>query len=295
MSDLTLHQELLRANAVFAEVLDMPGKESQKKLREALSLLQNVQVHARMAGVISSDEEAREVSGKNLEFVLLNWSIAQLLSRCILETDGSREAFDASITARKSYVSRAIISIEAFVVQLQQLRLISAEEEKMIHFDSANASARRERKIALFRKIKAANEQLEVAKARHERFVQLRSAPKIWSGPASVGRAAAAEDDAVDWEEEGDSEEAHRTYVLAKIHSCMLEALDSYSGLKDEMELLDSRPTEVLSSSSTGTAACSTSLDVLLCFSFQSCFIVQIRKRTLMAAAEAKLQCPYCI
>lgn len=242
----------MQAEAAFAEVLEMSGKDSQKKLRDALALLQNVQVHARMAGVISVDEEAREVSGKNLEFVLLNWNIAQLLSRCILETDGSREAFEASIIARKSYVSRAILSIEAFIVQLQQLRLISTEDEKMLHFDPANASVRRERKISLFRKIKAANEQLEQSKARHERLVQMRSAPKIWSGSSSSRAAAAADDDGDDdWEEEGDTEEAHRTFVLAKLHLSMLEAMDSYSGLKDEMELLDSRPTEVLGSSAT--------------------------------------------
>jgi hypothetical protein len=252
MSALTLRQELMQAEAAFAEVLEMSGKDSQKKLRDALALLQNVQVHARMAGVISVDEEAREVSGKNLEFVLLNWNIAQLLSRCILETDGSREAFEASIIARKSYVSRAILSIEAFIVQLQQLRLISTEDEKMLHFDPANASARRERKISLFRKIKAANEQLEQSKARHERLVQMRSAPKIWSGSSSSRAAAAADDGDDDWEEEGDTEEAHRTFVLAKLHLSMLEAMDSYSGLKDEMELLDSRPTEVLGSSATG-------------------------------------------
>jgi hypothetical protein len=252
MSDLTLRQELLQADAAVAEVLEMSGKDSQRKLREVLALLQNVQAHARMAGVISPNEEAREVSGKNLEFVLLNWNIAQLLSRCILETDGSREAFDASLVARKSFVSRAILSIEAFVVQLQQLLLISAEDEKFMHFDSGNASARRERKIALFRRTKAANEQLEQAKARHERLAQQRSAPKIWSGSAT---AAPAEDGDDDWEEEGDAEEAHRLFVLAKIHACMFEAMDSYGGLKDELELLDSRPVEVLGSAPSGTRA----------------------------------------
>ena len=252
MSALTLRQELIQADAAFAEVLEMSGKDSQKKLRDALALLQSVQVHARMAGVISADEEAREVSGKNLEFVLLNWQVAQLLSRCILETDGSREAFEASIVARKSYVSRAILSIEAFIVQLQQLRLISAEDEKMLHVDPANASARRERKIALFRKIKAAKEELEQSRARHERLVQMRSAPKIWSGSASRSGGAAADDGDDDWEEEGDTEEAHRTFILAKIHFNMLECMDSYGGLKDEMELLDSRPTEVLGSAPTG-------------------------------------------
>jgi hypothetical protein len=254
MSELTLRQELLQADAAFAEVIEMSGRESQKKLRDVLALLQNVQVHARMAGVISADEEAREVSGKNLEFVLLNWNIAQLLSRCIMETDGSREAFEASITARKSYVSRAILSIEAFVVQLQQLRLITAEDEKLLHVDTANASSRRERKISLFRKIKAAKEHVEQAKACHERLVQMRAAPKIWSGSASSSgaAAAAAEDGDDDWQEEGDTEEAHRTFILAKIHSSMLEAMDCYGGLKDEMELLDSRPTEVVGSAATG-------------------------------------------
>ena len=252
MSDLTLRQELLQADAAVAEVLEMSGKDSQRKLRDVLALLQNAQAHARMAGVISPNEEAREVSGKNLEFVLLNWNIAQLLSRCILETDGSREAFDASLVARKSFVSRAILSIEAFIVQLQQLRLITAEDEKFMHFDSGNASGRRERKIALFRRTKAASEQLDQAKARHERLIQLRSAPKIWTGSASGGRAAAAEDGDDDWEEEGDSEEAHRAFVLAKIHSCMFEAMDSYGGLKDELELLDSRPTEVLGRAPSG-------------------------------------------
>jgi hypothetical protein len=252
MSELTLRQELLQADAAFAEVIEMSGRESQKKLRDVLALLQNVQVHARMAGVISADEEAREVSGKNLEFVLLNWNIAQLLSRCIMETDGSREAFEASITARKSYVSRAILSIEAFVVQLQQLRLITSEDEKLLHVDTANASSRRERKISLFRKIKAAKEHVEQAKACHERLVQMRAAPKIWSGSASSGGAAAAEDGDDDWQEEGDTEEAHRTFILAKIHSSMLEAMDCYGGLKDEMDLLDSRPTEVLGSAATG-------------------------------------------
>jgi hypothetical protein len=255
MSDLTLRQELLQADAAFAEVLEMSGKDSQRKIRDVLSLLQNVQMHARMAGVISPDEEAREVSGKNLEFVLLNWNVAQLLSRCILETDGSREAFEASIVARKSYVSRAILSIEAFIVQLQQLHLISVEDEKFLHFDPANASVRRERKIALFRKIKAAKEQLEQARAIHGRLVQLRSAPKIWSGSAaSKSSAAAAEDGDDDWEEEGDIEEAHRTFILAKIHLSMLEAIDSYGGLKDEMELLDSRPTEILDIAAPGTS-----------------------------------------
>jgi hypothetical protein len=255
MSELTLRQELLHAEAAFAEVMEMSGRDSQKKLRDVLAQLQNVQVHARRAGVISADEEAREVSGKDLEFVLLNWNIAQLLSRCIMETDGSREAFEASITARKSYVSRAILSIEAFIVQLQQLRLISAEDEKMLHVDIANASSRRERKISLFRKIKVANQHLDQAKACHERLVQMRSAPKIWSGSASSSGAAAAavEDGDDDWQEEGDTEEAHRAFILAKIHSCMLEAMDSYGGLKDEMELLDSRPTEVLGSAPTGT------------------------------------------
>lgn len=252
MSELTLRQELLQADAAFAEVIEMSGRESQKKLRDVLALLQNVQVHARMAGVISADEEAREVSGKNLEFVLLNWNIAQLLSRCIMETDGSREAFEASITARKSYVSRAILSIEAFVVQLQQLRLITSEDEKLLHVDTANASSRRERKISLFRKIKAAKEHVEQAKACHERLVQMRAAPKIWSGSASSGGAAAAEDGDDDWQEEGDTEEAHRTFILAKIHSSMLEAMDCYGGLKDEMDLLDSRPTEVLGGAATG-------------------------------------------
>ena len=256
MSDLTLRQELLQADAAFAEVLEMSGQESQKKIRDVLALLQSVQVHARRAGVISPDEEAREVSGKNLEFVLLNWNVAQLLSRCILETDGSREAFEASIIARKSYISRAILCIEAFIVQMQQLRLISAEDEKTLHFDPANASARRERKISLFRKIKAAKEQLEHAKAIHERLVQLRAAPKIWSGSAASSAAAAVEDGDDDWEEEGDAEEAHRNFILAKIHFSMLEAIDSYGGLKDEMELLDSRPTEVLGSASSGASAC---------------------------------------
>ena len=253
MSDLTLRQELLQADAACAEILEMSGKDSQRKIRDVLSLLQNVQVHARMAGVISPDEEAREVSGKNLEFVLLNWKVAQLLSRCILETDGSREAFEASIVARKSYVSRAILSIEAFIVQLQQLRLISVEDEKMLHFDPSNQSARRERKISLFRRIKAANVQLVQARAIHESFIQLRSAPKIWSGSATGGSgSAAARDGDDDWEEEGDAEEAHRAFILAKIQLYMLEAIDCYGGLKDEIELLDSRPTEVLGSAASG-------------------------------------------
>jgi hypothetical protein len=294
MSALTLRQELMQAEAAFAEVLEMSGKDSQKKLRDALALLQNVQVHARMAGVISVDEEAREVSGKNLEFVLLNWNIAQLLSRCILETDGSREAFEASIIARKSYVSRAILSIEAFIVQLQQLRLISTEDEKMLHFDPANASARRERKISLFRKIKAANEQLEQSKALHERLVQMRSAPKIWSGSSSSRTAAAADDDGDDdWEEEGDAEEAHRTFVLAKLHLSMLEAMDSYSGLKDEMELLDSRPTEVLGSSATGKRSHPYFYQLRRSIFFTP-HRLQNKRHTRMAAAEAKQRCPSC-
>ena len=284
MSALTLRQELMQADAAFAEVLEMSGKDSQRKLRDALALLQSVQVHARMAGVISADEEAREVSGKNLEFVLLNWNVAQLLSRCILETDSSREAFEASIVARKSYVSRAILSIEAFIVQLQQLRLISADDEKLLHFDPANASARRERKIALFRRIKAAKEQLEQSKACHERLVQMRSAPKIWSGSASSSGAAAADDGDDDWEEEGDTEEAHRTFILAKIHFSMLEAMDSYGGLKDEMELLDSRPTEVLGSAPSGT--CPRHIP------FKNCFLPRILKQS--CATEQKTHAHGC-
>ncbi|KAH9621522.1 hypothetical protein KSS87_019335 [Heliosperma pusillum] len=187
----------------------------QESIRKGCQLLQQCDEMIAKLGLFSSNETKDDISTANLKYLLVPYYLGELMEK--LQEEDRLQILKASQVKFKEFVSFC-----------ETMELVPEEElESLAQGGSNNFSDKRARKIARFKRQRAAESKLSEIKERRERRGRSTRAAAL-STPVEAGEEDVFDDD-------GDEE---REAWLTTISLAICKALDLLEMLKKEEEML---------------------------------------------------------
>ncbi|KAF5202204.1 Pp2a regulatory subunit tap46 [Thalictrum thalictroides] len=213
IEELTLPALFQQAQKIHAMASE--SSVDQETLRKGVQALQTCDDMVNKLGLFSANESKEDIATANLKYMLVPFYLAELIEK--LAQDDRAQVLKVSLEKLKGFIS----SCEALELVPEEELDIQTQER------SDTPAGRRAKKIARFKRQRAAESKLQEIKERKERRGRSSKAAAL-SSPVEAG-----EEDVLD-----DDEEEEREAWLITISLAICKAFDLMDMLKKEEEML---------------------------------------------------------
>ncbi|XP_020584807.1 PP2A regulatory subunit TAP46 [Phalaenopsis equestris] len=216
MGDMNMEEMSLPALFELARKIYTAASDSsvdQEQLRKGIEALRSCDEMVSKLGLFSSNETVDDVSTTNLKYILVPFYLGELTEKLAKDD-------------RIEIIRRSYAQFKEFISICEALELVPEEEIVSSKTGSTDLAAARAKKIARFKRQKAADAKLQEIKERKERRGRSLRASAL-STPIEAGEEDLLDDD-------GEEREAW----LATISLAICKAFDLLDMLKKEEEML---------------------------------------------------------